>query len=467
MVMQPIPLGYQSYKSRSLAIQGQRLINMYSEKMPDNSIYPYMLISRGGLLEQVDFGTDAPIRGMRVFNGFLWVVCGFKVYRVDTGLNITEIADITNDTKPVMMEDNSLQLAILTNDNDYYVFDGDGTPVATAIPFIIGSITFAAQSIIANKLNTREFYLSDVGDAATFDLLTVLTAEQSSDLIIRVYFAGNSLYIFKERSIQFYYFDTVSGLLRTDIGRNLSTIGIAGKLAVCQIDETVFFVGNDRILYAFLNFKAQKISTFAIDNELQLMESIDDCVLSTFCESGHKFVMFNFPTGQQTYVYDTGEGLFHERYTYGRTDWNVIAPTVFDGFLFLGDKSISKLYRLSSVVYRDGIAVPIERIVHTPTISKNRKRLFFKKIQLDFDEGLGEVTGDDVDPQVVMQYSDDGSRTFNNELWRSMGAAGKFQTRAIWYQGGAAYERVYRFSCSANIPVRYTGLYGDIGEGIG
>ena len=64
------------------------------------------------------------------------------------------------------------------------------------------------------------------------------------------------------------------------------------------------------------------------------------------------------------------------------------------------------------------------------------------------ETGRGLQSGQGSDPQVMMQYSDDGGRTWSNERWVSAGAAGKYKTRVRWGRCGSGRDRVWK--------VRYT-----------
>ena len=59
------------------------------------------------------------------------------------------------------------------------------------------------------------------------------------------------------------------------------------------------------------------------------------------------------------------------------------------------------------------------------------------------ETGVGLQSGQGIDPQIMMQYSDDGGRTWSSELWRDIGAVGKYKTRVKWNKLGVARDRVY------------------------
>jgi hypothetical protein len=61
----------------------------------------------------------------------------------------------------------------------------------------------------------------------------------------------------------------------------------------------------------------------------------------------------------------------------------------------------------------------------------------------------GEVVADQLDPQVMLRWSDDGGHTWSNEHWRSMGKAGEWGYRVFWRRLGMTEklrDRVYEVS---------------------
>lgn len=79
---------------------------------------------------------------------------------------------------------------------------------------------------------------------------------------------------------------------------------------------------------------------------------------------------------------------------------------------------------------------------------------------LDIDMGLGLITGQGSDPEVMMRYSDDGLNTWSSERTRSFGKIGKYgQRKPVWRRNGNSRERVYEFAISDPVPVRINGAY--------
>lgn len=67
------------------------------------------------------------------------------------------------------------------------------------------------------------------------------------------------------------------------------------------------------------------------------------------------------------------------------------------------------------------------------------------------------------EPQMRMEISRDGGKTWTYERSRSMGAIGEYNKRVIWRRlGRSARFDVYRFTTSAPVKVAILALTADI-----
>lgn len=77
-----------------------------------------------------------------------------------------------------------------------------------------------------------------------------------------------------------------------------------------------------------------------------------------------------------------------------------------------------------------------------------------QRLELVFEQGVGIPQGQGSDPQVMLDWSDDGGRSWSAQRFRSMGKIGEYRRRTVWNQLGQARDRVYRYQVSD--PVRRT-----------
>jgi hypothetical protein len=81
-------------------------------------------------------------------------------------------------------------------------------------------------------------------------------------------------------------------------------------------------------------------------------------------------------------------------------------------------------------------------------------------LTIDMETGMGKATGQGINPQAMLRYSNDGGRTWSSELWLSAGAQGQYRTRMKWSRLGMARDRVYELYCSD--PVRWCVLGSEL-----
>ena len=113
----PIQFAAQSYQGRSVATASERLINLYLEQNPSGAKGPVTLHGTPGLKLFTTVG-DGPIRGVINMAGFLWVVSGQELYRVDS-LKVSTLIGPVDRAGPVSMTENGTHVAICTSKEAY------------------------------------------------------------------------------------------------------------------------------------------------------------------------------------------------------------------------------------------------------------------------------------------------------------------------------------------------------------
>jgi len=101
----------------------------------------------------------------------------------------------------------------------------------------------------------------------------------------------------------------------------------------------------------------------------------------------------------------------------------------------------------------------------SPPIHSNRSRAIMHCLELDMDSGVGLVTGQGDDPQAMLQWSDDGGKTWSNEHWSPIGKIGSYLTRVQWNRLGMFRQRQYKVEISDPIPVAIVGAYAEVENG--
>ena len=107
----------------------------------------------------------------------------------------------------------------------------------------------------------------------------------------------------------------------------------------------------------------------------------------------------------------------------------------------------------------------IRRMRQSPHLSDEQVNLFFGQFQLDLEAGLGLMDGQGVDPMLMLQWSDDGGKTWSSEHWMSAGRQGRYAFRAIWRRLGRARTRTWRVTFSDPTPTRWIDAFVQASKG--
>lgn len=465
----PLPFAVATDNVSSKSASSQRLINMYAEPNPKQSKYPYTLYGRPGLLPLLTVeGGNGAINGLHVVDNTLYMVNGPNVYSIDTKYNATLLGNIGTQSGRVYMEDNGLQVSILKTDGSQFVVTistGIVTQVTDPAYQLSNSMTFIDSFGVFSVQNSTEFFISNQLDFTTYNALNFTNAETKTDYIVRPFNFNDGLWIFKQNSYQVYANTGAQAFPFQNIaGTSNTSRGCAAAFSVAQEGSsynTVFWLGDDRIVYKAQGYNPIRVSTFGIENDIAELTVVNDAFAFIYTFNGHKQYVLTFPTEAVTFVYDLTTGLWHEEQSFGYGRWIPNAYAFFNGQQIVGHYAAGKLYTLDENTYTDD-GITIQRWIYSQPTYDDDARIVYDKIQLDVDGGVGLTNGQGSDPQIMMQYSDDGGQTWSNEKWVSMGKIGEYYTRAIWRKQGMSRQRIFRFLISDPVSVKTSGLYADM-----
>lgn len=463
--MPRVPFTLQSYTHESLPVSAQRVVNWYAEQQPPEAKSPAVLLPRPGLKDFSTIGTG-PIRGTHEMDEVLYAVSGSNLFKVDQSGTGTDLGSIgTNATGLVSMADNGNELVVV-NDNTGYVYNKTTNALAQItdadFPSVI-AVTVLDRYHVYPKLNSDQFILSDRRDATSYDPLQFATAEGDPDTLLNIHVDHRQLLLMGRRSIEPWYnsgedfpFSPVSGAF-------IDT-GLGAKYAVASLDNTTFWLGDDGIVYRLSGFTPQRVSTHAIEQAILGFSSLGDARAFGMRWKGHALFVLTFPD-EATFVYDAATNLWHEWETYGQKGWIGCCHTkVYDKDI-VGDQNAGKLYTLEDETYDDA-GDPIQWIATGAPYYSAGDWAFMPWFEMVFESGVGLTSGQGEDPQAMLRWSNDGGRTWSNEVWRSIGKIGEYRKRTVWRRLGRFKERVVQVTVSDPVAARMIGANAEvIGQG--
>jgi len=98
-------------------------------------------------------------------------------------------------------------------------------------------------------------------------------------------------------------------------------------------------------------------------------------------------------------------------------------------------------------------------------VAATGQRLKMARLELELETGVGRTTGFGATPQAMIQFSDDGGRTWSNERWATLGRIGQYRRRVRWYRMGQFRERYLRLTLADPVKVALIGATAELDRG--
>lgn len=444
------PIAISTGRQRAKAVNPSRLINLYAEKAPPGSVVDIVLYGTPGLKEWATVGAGT-IRAARAALGFLYVLSDGALYRVNRNGGTTLCSGaVIPPSGRAMMTDNGVQLGLLSDAESFAVTGTTITQVTSAYPESgATSIDYVDGYTIWTRAGTTgQWFISALKDMTDIDALDFATAESATDDLKRVLVDHREVWLFGGRSIEPWTNTGASPFPFERVSGALLERGTAAALSPAKEDNSVFWLGDDRIVYRAEGYQPVRISDHAVEEILRVGE-VSDAVGMTYSQAGHKFYVLKLPTLARTLVYDAATGFWHERQsgtTLDAASWNVNCLFTAYGKTLAGGE-FGKVYEVDLDTYTEGDAPLRSAIVSTP-LYNGGKRATLHELELECELGNGLATGQGSDPRVMMRLSRDGGNTWSNERSASIGPMGHRLRRAKWNRNGAYREAVVEFSIS-------------------
>lgn len=454
-----VAFGQQSYQHRSLPLSAQRMVNCYVEKPPEGSKGFLPNLQSYGIVNWKTIGTG-PMRGGHVVDGVPYVVSGTYLYRVELERSIIlgvipggDIVDITSDGTNVLV----------VTSRKTYLWNGFVFSEVTDVDFPgAGWCEYLDGYAVIGEPSTGRAWINEtVGDWSSWNALDFATAEGWPDDTLDGISDHRELFLLGRETIEVWYNSGNSDFPLERVSTGFIEKGVLCKGAVQKHDNTLFFPGHDGIVYRLEGYTPVRISTHAIE---QKIEALSDKTLRgmVWVEGGHAF--YALTSSDWTIVYDISTGLWHERESDDLSYWRPLKILrAFDRWIVL-DSLSARMGFLSDGVFTEW-GQTLRSSATAPAVSQENRWIFHSRLELVFEQGVGAATGQGVNPQVMLDWSDDGGRTWSSERWRGLGAAGQFDKRTVWNRLGRARDRVYRYAISD--PVRRTLIQATLDAEIG
>jgi hypothetical protein len=478
--MAKIPLTIGAYEARSILADAQKSINLYQEKNPKDSPFPFTLYQTPGL----DYLTVAPVVGpvraeYKASNGNFYVVVGANVYTVSTAYVWTLLGTLSTSTGFVSITDNTLACVIVdgsANGRAIKLSDNTFGNISATNFFGANTVAYMDTYLIFNRPGTNQFYFTysnatyeQLIAGTAFDPLDIAGKTGGSDNIVGLAVMHRELWLIGELTSEVWFnaggaefaFQAMPGAF---IEHGCTAVG-----SIAKYDLALYWLGQDAagnsVVFEGAQYRVRKISTNAIDNEISAYPTKSDALGFCYQQEGHIFYVLNFPAANATWVNDVGEAQWHRRSWSdedgGLNRWRANCFSVFNNLLVVGDFESGKLYALNLDTYLDA-GDPIIRTRSFPHITQSNDRSIHTNLILAMEVGNEMSTDTDDQHMVSLRWSDDAGRSYGNAVLQTLGATGGYDTSIQFTRLGLARDRVYEASWSAPVKTVLQGAYLDL-----
>lgn len=485
--MQRLPLLGGSYSARSVIANCQRCINLFPELNPKDAPVPLTHYPRPGLVAV----STPPVlaRGRCLYqasNGNGYCVVGQKVYYISQAdLSMTEIGEVSGvGTTPVYMCDNGLEMMIVDGSPFGWRFriadNGGYTQISDAAFTGGGRVDYIDTFLIWNEPGTIFFRTSLSSQIEPMDPLYFAGKTNWPDPLQSIIVTRHEI-ILPGRLKSEQWYDAGNPLFPfAELPGAYIEHGTCAPYSVVNSGINTYWLGQDEEgigeIYRLTGYDCQKISNPALEFQIRKMYkagTISDCVAYAYQQDGHRFIVFNFPSGDQTWVWD--ETIGDPMIGWHQRGWLDSAGVLHRerpmGYASLYGRQLcldwetGVLYSLDPDKFTDQLTVggtpgPVQFIRTFPhlmtgadsdgkPVNGDGKIIEHKRFQLDMDCGnAGRQGTPPTTPKVGLRWSDDRGHSWGNTVLQEAGEIGKFETRPDWEGLGMAMDRVYEVSWS-------------------
>lgn len=452
----PLPIVGPSYTLSTRKADIQRSVNMHLVGLETPGKAPFIMDSVPGLNLFASLG--APVRGIIQAANRLFVAAGSTLYEISSTGFVNPLGTLSSTTGVVSMAYGLTQLVVVDGSNGYVLTLATNAFQRITAAGFYGSnrVRFLDNYFLFVHPGTQQFYISAINDATSEDPLDFASAESQPDNLVTLEVDHSEIWLFGTQTTEV-WFDSGAADFPFQRNRGASIeIGCQAAHSVQKLDNSVFWIGQDingsGIVFRSQGFQAQRISTQAIEQQLQASTDLSAAVAYSYQDRGLSFYCVNAPGLTSTWCYEVSTGTWHERCdldTFGNFAQSRVQNYAFCFGQRIVGGADGNLYTLSHTTYTNYLD-PLVRLRVTPHDAvPGRMIQFFNAFYLDCTTG---EAGLGIDAYVELSWSKDSGASWSNPVLRSIGRTGQRFSRLLWTLLGSARDRVWRMRFSGNAP---------------
>jgi len=391
------PILGSAYVARSVNAADARMVNLFPEAVPDGGKEPGFLNRAPGLRLLANMG-DGPIRGLWQFGGYGYAVSGEVLYKIDSLWNVFPIGTVSGSSGPVSMSDNGTQLFIACNGPSFIYNSSTLVFAQITDPDFPGAVTVGYLNgyFVFNEPNSQRLWITQLLDGQSVDPLDFASAEGSPDGLVSILIDHREAWLFGTNSVEVWYDAGTSPFPLVPVQGAFNEVGCIAAFSVAKLDNGIFWLGADArgkgIVYRANGYTAERISTHAVEWQIQEYGNLSDAIAYTYQQDGHSFYVLIFPSANTTWVFDVATSLWHERAAFingSFTRHRSNCQMAFSNEIVVGDHELGNIYAFDLEVFSDSGAVQkwLRSWRALPVGTNDLKRTAQHSLQLDAETG--------------------------------------------------------------------------------
>ena len=427
-------------------------------------------------------------------NGLVVFILGNGMHCTDpTGtdstqpISLPDAFDHTGKVKPTQLAQLNFRLIVNDKDSDYIYWSEINRPNSTtdlhAFEQSITQYAYTKNDGTEVTFDDNVYYPPAYGtyDPATLTTQTVFSSALNSmkmdfkaDSVVALRATDTSLFVFGQNSLQVLRWQNSTTAPFAIVGKT-SLAGVDFADAVTVIGNECFFVGKgpNGLFGVFAvdeNCVVRKVSTNAIDQRLakyaSFLYGFKDIKSFSYAYKGHQWLIFTAVeyNGEfaETFAFDLSENVWTDRASYDengdRFPWCAFDSLSIEGYPVFVTKTRGGKIRFcyffpasSSDHWLDETSSdgPYTIVNERTTGIKydGVNDIVVTSLELVMNAGATmqtDPTKTGYNPRVMLQVSNDGGRTWSNELWAYAGQVGQYSWRVRWNALGKGARFAFR-----------------------
>jgi hypothetical protein len=439
-------------KGLAAAVNNQESINCYAMASPQGR---NGIVQAGSPGTSVFSTTTGRMRGCIDCADKAYFVIGQALYLVEQDGTATHVGVVPGAGRVSMAATRDTVIVVNGTDTGLFYNVDTETFAAVVMPYAARSVALLdGYAIFVDSGQT--FFISAVNAVSTFDALDFAQAGKSSDDLVAVIEDHSELFFFGKYTTEPWY--NAAGV---DFPFSQNTAGIierglyaAGSLV--KDDNTVFFLGDDLVVYRLNGYTPARISSDGIESSISEIfnaggaGALSDAFAFAYTDHGHKFYQLTIPDNV-TLVFDVATNEWHTKKHWNYETHHAVCYVNCYGKHLIGAVD-GQIYEMSRKYLSDGEAA-LKRGRRSTVFAQDNRLLHWKEIQFIMDFGTTPLlVGQGSDPKMVVRFSNDNGRTWGNEKLLDLGSQGNFLAKAIKRHCGSSRARTIEFYVTDPVP---------------